>query len=162
MGLINLYFSSQGRLNRKGWWLSLIGLLIAVFLISMVLSFGMVLAGLELEKIQSLTNLVVTLVILYPLYVIHLKRLHDRERPEILAVVFLVPSVINVVLQYLGITGSFEKQIVLGQEVLAFVPNQIGIIVVWLTGIVGIWVLIELGILRGKTGPNAHGPDPSA
>ena len=27
---------------------------------------------------------------------------------------------------------------------------------------VGIWALIELGILRGTTGPNQHGPDPLA
>ena len=27
---------------------------------------------------------------------------------------------------------------------------------------VGIWALIELGILKGTTGPNQHGPDPLA
>jgi uncharacterized membrane protein YhaH (DUF805 family) len=25
---------------------------------------------------------------------------------------------------------------------------------------IGIWALIELGILKGTTGPNQHGPDP--
>ncbi|MGE3873090.1 MAG: hypothetical protein AB7F74_09050 [Parvibaculaceae bacterium] len=28
--------------------------------------------------------------------------------------------------------------------------------------VVGIWALIELGILKGTDGPNRHGPDPLA
>ena len=162
MDFINLYFSSHGRLNRKGWWLSLIGLSIAIIILSVVLMFSLSWMGLDLELVQRLSNPIVNFLILYPLYIIYLKRLHDRERPEILAIVFLVASAVNVVLQYFEITGSYDKSIVLGQEVLAFVPNEIGTIVVWLTGIVGIWTIIELGILRGQTGPNTHGPDPSA
>jgi uncharacterized membrane protein YhaH (DUF805 family) len=44
------------------------------------------------------------------------------------------------------------------------VPTQSGIgwVLTLASGVIGIWALIELGILKGTDGANRHGPDPLA
>ncbi len=38
--------------------------------------------------------------------------------------------------------------------------SSLGMILGLLSLVIGIWALVELGILKGTPGPNQHGPDP--
>jgi uncharacterized membrane protein YhaH (DUF805 family) len=40
------------------------------------------------------------------------------------------------------------------------VPTGIGWVINLLSFVIGIWALVDLGILKGTAGPNRHGPDP--
>jgi uncharacterized membrane protein YhaH (DUF805 family) len=40
--------------------------------------------------------------------------------------------------------------------------HSICLVAWWVTIIVGLWFLIELGFLRGTAGDNSYGPDPLA
>ena len=40
--------------------------------------------------------------------------------------------------------------------------STLGMILGLLSLVIGIWALVELGILKGTDGPNQHGPDPLA
>ncbi len=159
----NLFFSSKGRLNRKGYWLSSIALLFFMLIFSLIM--GVIVGAMGYAN-SSLANNVMSFVVfavmILPVYNIMLKRLHDRARPEILALVFIAPSVIQTILQVTEISGTMQETIILGQQTFAFVPNSIGVIVGAISVMFGLWALVELGFLRGQSGPNAHGPDPLA
>jgi uncharacterized membrane protein YhaH (DUF805 family) len=75
------------------------------------------------------------------------KRLHDRDRPGILAAVFLGPSLLVGITDALGITGRGTW-------------NTLDYLLNGLVLIVSLWALVELGFLRGTQGPNRYGPDP--
>ena len=62
----------------------------------------------------------------------------------------IVPVLIASLLQAFGLTGTPQE------------PNALGWICTLVTMGVGIWFLIELGILKGTPGPNRFGGDPLA
>jgi len=69
-----------------------------------------------------------------------LKRLHDREKSAWwLLLFYLLPALLY------GIANVTEY------EGLVFSLAALGI---------SLWALVELGCLRGASGPNPHGPDP--
>ena len=162
MDFAKLFFSPVGRLNRKGYWVISIALIIIVLILSAVLGVVFAFTGMANTVLGvKLLSLITTLIMLPPIYFISLKRLHDRERPEILALVFLAPVTIDVILSMTSLTGTFVAQTVFGTQTIGFQPNKFGLVIDAITLGVGLWSLIELGFMRGQSGPNAHGPDPS-
>ena len=163
MNFSQIYLSGEGRLNRKGFWISAIGL--AIMLLFLLFLIGVLLipfGGSDTKFGAKLLGLISAAIGLYPSYNIVLKRLHDRGRPENLVWVFLVPGIASTLFQVLEISGRYQKTVFLGQESLAFAPNGLGMLISLITFGIGIWALIELGILPGEKSRNAHGPDPSA
>ena len=70
-----------------------------------------------------------------------IKRLHDRDKSGWwLAAFYLVPPLLDGVGRTTGLSAIFG---------LASIA-------------VSIWAIVELGFLRGATGPNQYGPDPLA
>jgi len=92
----------------------------------------------------------VTLALFYPGYAVAAKRFQDRDKPGITALYGLVPVLIASLLQAFGLTGTPNN------------PNALGWICNLITMGVGLWFLIELGILKGTPGPNRFGGDPLA
>ena len=92
----------------------------------------------------------VTLALFYPGYAVTAKRFQDRDKPGVTALYGLVPVLIASLLQAFGLTGTPSE------------PNAIGWICNLVTMGVGLWFLIELGILKGTPGPNRFGGDPLA
>ena len=95
----------------------------------------------QLSPRKGIVSLVAFVIIIYPALAIMIKRLNDRDRPRYFAYIFIAPSVLTVLLMLFG-------------------AIDLVMIVSWLSLIIGIWALIELGFLKGTDGPNQHGPDP--
>ena len=148
----NLFLGFDGRINRKPYWLGVLCIIVA----SIVLTFGVYLVlGLSWETIlgadartTAAVNLIVTALVIYPSVAVMVKRLHDRNRSGWWAIVLYAFVVFAQTLQIAGFGGTAE----------APSPISLGLGIVYL--IMGIWLLIELGFLKGTQGPNRHGPDP--
>lgn len=114
MDIQKFYFSAQGRVSRKQWWLRLI---VPVFAISIVL--GIIDAAIGMSDPTSgigLLSGVWALIVLIPSILIYIKRFHDRNKSGWWVLIGFVP-----------IIGA-------------------------------LWLLIELGFLKGTPGPNRFGP----
>lgn len=143
MNLATLLFSFQGRINRAKFWLAILIYFIAFLVIFLL--FGAVAAAVNYEL--SMTTLVILAAIVYiPILIsgiaVGIKRLHDRNKSGWwLLLFYLVPNVLQ------GIGGASGGQ-------------GIGMIFALIGFAISIWALVELGILRGASGPNQYGPDP--
>lgn len=147
-----LFTSFEGRINRKAYWLAILVIVVVSFVVFFIagMIFG---AG---AGTQLVLQIVFLLIFAYPSTALMVKRLHDRNRPGIVAAIFWAPTVLVLLGQVTGISGDMTD--VYGTAV--FVPNTIGWVLTGLSLVVGIWALIELGFLRGTDGPNDYGPDP--
>ena len=156
MNFIELWTRFDGRINRKPYWIGALVLIIPLLIGWWALAemlFGEVGAGTFQE---SLLELVFTLIIAYPATALMVKRLHDRNRPGIIAAIFWAPSVLQIAG---GLLGIVEEPAAVGTETI-FAPTAIGWVIIAISLAIGIWSLIELGILKGTDGPNQYGPDP--
>lgn len=141
MDLQYVFASFGGRINRAKWWAGAIILLIIWLIVGGI--FGSSLFG-------ALISVIVTLVLLYPAYAVCAKRFQDRDRPGKTALYGLVPILMASLLQTWGLTGTSQNL------------NGLGWICFLINFGVGIWFLIDLGILRGTPGQNRYGGDPLA
>jgi uncharacterized membrane protein YhaH (DUF805 family) len=141
MDLQYVFASFGGRINRAKWWAGAIILLVIWLIVGGI--FGSSFFG-------ALILVIMTLVLLYPAYAVCAKRFQDRDRPGKTALYGLVPILIASLLQTWGLTGTPQNL------------NGLGWICVLINLGVGIWFLIDLGILRGTPGQNRYGGDPLA
>lgn len=140
MDLQYVFASFGGRINRAKWWAGAIILLVIWLIVGGI--FGSSFFG-------ALILVIVTLVLLYPAYAVCAKRFQDRDRPGKTALYGLVPILIASLLQTWGLTGT-QQNLGLGWICFLIIFG------------VGIWFLIDLGILRGTPGQNRYGGDPLA
>ena len=140
-----LFTSFEGRINRAKYWAGMIILAVISIILGLLIGaiFGPTILG-------NILVLLITAALFYPGYAVAAKRFQDRDKSGITALYGLVPVLIASVLQMLGLTGTPEA------------PNALGWICSLVTMGVGLWFLIELGILKGTEGPNRFGPDPLA
>jgi uncharacterized membrane protein YhaH (DUF805 family) len=150
-----LYTSFEGRINRKPFWIASLIMMAAVIVLSLVIVTPITLMS---PGLGIFISFLIWLALLYPVVALGVKRLHDRGKSGQLMAVFLAPSIIGQLGDLLGITGS--EQVVGGETV--YLPNMLGWLLIMVSLGVAIWALVELGILKGTTGPNAYGPDPLA
>ena len=149
MPLGQLLFSFQGRLNRKPFWLTSIAMAVIAMVLSgiLVAIAGFALMTGDIAAVIAAVGIVgLVIVILYiPIIWIWLalgaKRLHDRNKSAWWLLVFYVlPGVLTAIP---------------AGEMLGFALALAGLAI-------SIWALVELGFLRGTSGPNDYGPDPLA
>jgi uncharacterized membrane protein YhaH (DUF805 family) len=143
MNLKTLLFGFEGRINRAKWWLTILiiaivwivaGIIGAILWAILGETIGLVVAG--------LIGLATVVLVLWASIATGLKRLHDREKPGWWLLIFwLLPFVLN--LASIPMAGSMAGNL------LALVGFGISV-----------WAVIELGALKGTTGPNKYGPDP--
>jgi uncharacterized membrane protein YhaH (DUF805 family) len=141
-----LYLSTDGRLGRAGFWTGFAGIAAVISVVALIVA-------LTLGPLTFAAQLIVflcELVIAYPFYAVMAKRFQDRGRPGILGA---VPITIFVVIAFMALMGWTGTELV---------PNLLGQILSFVDLVVVLWVLIDLGILRGTVGPNEFGPDPVA
>jgi uncharacterized membrane protein YhaH (DUF805 family) len=136
---LQLLFGFSGRINRAKYWLTLVIYFVALFalyvLFSLFFSFPTDVLGLFL--ILSVPFIPITISAI----AVAIKRLHDRDKSGWWLLVFYVlPGVIGNIGPYTGLDFVFQ---------LASLA-------------LSIWVLVELGFLRGTSGRNRYGPDPLA
>jgi len=143
-----LAFSFRGRLNRGKYWLVLlIGMVISAISVSIEAS---LIPGLQMGMYGSPGGIMaviglITIILLFVLWsslAIGCKRLHDRNKSAVWLVLFwLAPSVLYAIGQSIG-------------------ANVAGAFVALVGAAIAIWGLVEIGFLKGTTGPNDFGPDP--
>jgi uncharacterized membrane protein YhaH (DUF805 family) len=150
MRLGYLFTSFEGRISRKPFWIANIAM--AAILMAVILTVFVVMETKGAPVTDLLANragLIGLIVLLYPSAALMVKRLHDRDRPGILAALFLGPSLLVGITDALGVTGAETW-------------NTLDYLLNGLTLIAALWVIYELGLRRGTPGPNRYGPDPLA
>lgn len=141
-----LYLTTDGRIGRQDFWMGVIGLVVAGIVISVIVGFlfGWMTTG------GQWAIFVVQLAFAYLGYCLMAKRFQDRDKPGMYAAIVVGINIVISLLTLFGIAGPPES------------PNVLGWIFNLIAFAIGIWILIELGILRGTVGSNQYGPDPVA
>jgi uncharacterized membrane protein YhaH (DUF805 family) len=148
MRLGYLLTSFEGRISRKPFWLANIALIAILMVLAIAVFVILESRGTAVtDRLANRIGLIGLLILLYPYAALMVKRLHDRDRPGILAAVVLGPSLLVGITDALGITGGPNW-------------NTLDYLLNGLVLLVSIWAIVELGFLRGTRGPNRYGPDP--
>jgi uncharacterized membrane protein YhaH (DUF805 family) len=156
-----MFTGFEGRINRAKWWLGTVILavigVVLWWIIAMIIGASMMPTDTATARTLAIVQLIVFVILIYPWLSLITKRLNDRDRPSWYAYIFIAPSVLGILLGLLGLSIGMPDA-----TTGVATPTTLGWIVNLLTLAIGIWALIELGILKGTTGPNQHGPDPLA
>ncbi len=127
--------SFDGRINRTKWWAG------AAIVMAIGLIFGTGLLG-------SFLATLAVLVLFFPSYALCAKRFQDRNRPGQTALFGLVPLGLATLLYAWGFTGTTTQL------------DFVGGLCMLVYFAVGLWFLIDLGLLKGTPGQNQFGGDP--
>ena len=144
-----LLLSSSGRIDRASWWIGSCALLVAgaiVFVLIGIFDYDRLVAATNtfLAVTVGLVLVILLVLFIYSLLAVGVKRLHDRnKRGWWVFLFFLVPILAFTI-------GVLAPD--LGPEL---TWSGMAIVI-----ILGVWALIELGILSGTAGPNRYGPIP--
>jgi uncharacterized membrane protein YhaH (DUF805 family) len=143
-----LLLSSSGRIDRASWWIASCALTIVgaiVLKLIDIFDYDRVVAATNRFSAVSVGLVLVILfvLLLYCLLAVGVKRLHDRNKRGWWVFLFLL---VPVVLAFM--IGALASD--LGAE-LAWTATAIALML-------GVWALIELGVLAGTAGPNRYGP----
>jgi uncharacterized membrane protein YhaH (DUF805 family) len=157
---MSMFTGFEGRINRAKWWLGAIILIVIGIIIGWIVSSivgvsmwgggmttapdGTVTFDTAVLRQIAIAQLITFIILVYPWLAITTKRINDRDRPRYFAYIFLLPSVLSILAGLLGLSATAGIAWIISLASIA----------------IGIWALIELGILKGTTGPNQHGPDP--
>lgn len=146
MDFSHLYLSTEGRIGRKMWWIGHIILGVIGIVITLIVAklFG------QLSLASRLISFIWIVAIAYPAYAVSAKRFQDRNKPGALGAILIGISAFSALLQLFGIGITSDPMH----------PSTLGMILGLAALAVGIWYLVELGILRGTVGANQYGPDP--
>jgi uncharacterized membrane protein YhaH (DUF805 family) len=138
-----LLFSFRGRIGRQPYWLASIAMIALTILIGSILAFsrGSILPP-DTGRLDAGALLLLASYVpfVWVALAVGAKRLHDRGKSAWwLLPFYALPSIIDGAGSYAG-----------GME-MVFTLVSLALTV---------WAVVELGFLRGTTGPNAYGPDP--
>lgn len=155
--LIGNFTGMDGRINRQPWWIGVVILIVVGIVLNFIL--GAIMGG-GMPTLEQLTDpaamtafaqkqgwisLIIGLITAYPYIALSVKRRHDRDNNGYDAIGLIAFSLIWSVVQALGLVNS---------------TNPIYMIVSVIFLIYAIYVLVQLGFLKGTAGPNSYGPDP--
>jgi uncharacterized membrane protein YhaH (DUF805 family) len=155
--LVGNFTGMDGRINRQAWWIGVVVLIVVAialnFLLGAILGGGMpsieqlmdpaVMAAYAQK--QGWISLIIGLITAYPYIALSVKRRHDRDNNGYDAIGLIVFSLVWSLVQALGFVGS---------------TNPVYMIVSVIFLIYAIYILVQLGFLKGTAGPNSYGPDP--
>ena len=145
--------TASGRTNRAKFWLAIL-IYMVVYAAALVLFYLMgqmaIPTGLSIAMIA-----VVAIALTVSSALVSIRRLHDRDKSgHWLWLLYGVPTVLNGAGNVLMMTNP-EAVVTGGMDVLII----LGLLTLVSLGFM-IWVIVELGCLRGTEGPNRFGPDP--
>jgi uncharacterized membrane protein YhaH (DUF805 family) len=131
----DLLFGFSGRINRAKYWI-VVAINFAVLLVGAGLAFFVFPVD-----YAWLPMLAAGLLTLYVSVAAGIKRLHDRDKTGWWLLLYYVAP---------GVLEAFAGESFEGVSLLLHLVGYA----------ITIWVLVDLGILRGTVGPNEYGPDP--
>lgn len=140
---MSLFTSFDGSIGRGQFWLGMIILVVVAIAVAFITGPLLVAS----PSAGAVFGLVLSLVLLYPACAIITKRLHDRGKsmnPWLW--IFVLPGLVFNVMQVLGI--GFAPVNLGGTVVMQ--PSGLGLAMSVVVVIIGIWALVELGILKGR------------
>ena len=143
MDFQELYLSSNGRISRKTWWIGTVLLIVASLVLYFVLGF----VGLGANSTWG--PIIVYLVLIFPALNIGLKRRQDRDNDGMDYKIFMGASAVVTLLQAFNVGNARTMSPDLWMTGLSL-----------LLGVFAIYILVQVGFLKGTTGPNSYGPDP--
>lgn len=172
-----LFTKTEGRISRKTWWIGVLILAVANIVVSLLV---LPLVGLGGPNLAALTagtpdlavvaaqasgairasawaGLVVFLIFAYPSYCLSLKRRQDKNNNGRDLLIYLVLTAAVLLIQALGF-GYTDVEVQPG--ITLPMPNMLFSTLTAVIGILGIYMLVVLGFLKGTEGPNDFGPDP--
>jgi len=149
--LVPLYTTTDGRLSRKQWWLGVVGLIIASIVLTIILS----LVG--LGGTSGWGQLIAFVILFFPSWCIGIKRRQDRDNNATDFKVLMGVSGLLTLVQAFGI-GMTRTD--LGNGMIVAMPDTWMSILYLLLGVFGIYMLVQLGFLKGTPGANSYGADP--
>jgi uncharacterized membrane protein YhaH (DUF805 family) len=130
--------SFDGRISRKTFWIAMAAVTVAEI-------FGHLIAELiEGDRLSAIVDLAFT----YPEFAIAVKRGHDRNMPLWLLIAFFGAGAFLDLLTVLQWAGTDDE------------PSMLSLAIAIPFTVFGLALLVELGLRKGTTGPNQHGPDP--
>lgn len=147
MDWTTLLFSFRGRINRGKYWLAILiyTLIWGAFVAAIFMWMGRVDNFFSLAGVGLLVWLGFVVLLIAGAWsglATGIKRLHDRDKSGWWILLFWFgPSLLS------GSTSAM--------------PDMQGGFLVGLAGtVIATWGIVEIGFMRGTTGPNAYGPDP--
>lgn len=140
--VLSLLFSLKGRIGRSRFWIGTLVLASVSFAATYL-----ILAAVGISDRAVLLSMLVAFALAYPSYAVMAKRFQDRGKPGWTALVAIVPVYAINLLQTFRVIDPYAP------TPLYHVLNLAAI------GI-GVWILLELGFLKGTSGPNRYGADP--
>lgn len=145
-----LYTTTSGRLSRKQWWLGVVGLIFASIVLSLLLGF---VTG------AFFASIITYVILFYPSWCLGIKRRQDRGNDATDFKIFMGFSALVTLLQTCGLGFTITD---IGNDVMVPTPDMWMSILMLLLAVAGIYMLVQLGFLRGTPGSNTYGPDPLA
>ena len=130
-----LLFTFQGRINRAKYWIAAI---VYMSLIIVVVALGFFF---DFNALFFVLASIIFIALFVSGFAVGIKRLHDRDKSGWwLLLFYLAPPMLDGLGRGIGVALIFQLA----------------------SAAVSIWALVELGFLRGTSGPNQFGPDPLA
>lgn len=151
--IIALLTTSEGRIGRQQWWIGVVAMIVVGIIASIVIgiiSFGN-------ATIFGWLVVLLNLALLWPSYNIGMKRRHDRDNDGMDLKIMLGVSVL---LNILTATGIGSSVVDIGGGVMVPQPAMWLTIINLLFAVFAIYMLVQLGFLKGTTGANTYGSDP--
>ena len=152
MKLQKILFSFEGRIGCGTYWLAILGLIVAV----LVLTFAPFLLNSEAAAVLllALTSQFVWLLSFWPILAVGAKRLHDRNKNGWWLLVFWL-------LPFALFCGGFSIVLFDDPRTGRSGDFSTGAILILVSLLPALWGIVELGVLPGTKGPNLYGADPA-
>lgn len=151
MDLQALYLSSDGRISRKTWWIGTLILIVATLILYFVLG----LVGLGLTSRWG--PIIAYLIVIFPTLNLGVKRRHDRDNNGNDYRILIGLYAVLTLLQVLGVGYTATD---LGNGMVAMMPDMWMSVITIVVSLYGLYMLIQLGFLKGTPGANTYGADP--
>jgi uncharacterized membrane protein YhaH (DUF805 family) len=146
MDFTRLLTSPEGRISRTAFWIG--WLIILSVEVAARLALGVPFAPTPSDTFSvRVLSFLIDLVLLYPLVIVMVKRLHDRNRSGQLIGWLIVPYTVLMITNLMGMSGD---------------PDHMGVVETILligTSIITLAFMVDLGFRRGTAGDNRYGPD---
>jgi uncharacterized membrane protein YhaH (DUF805 family) len=161
MSWTQLLFSFKGRIQRLYFWVTslvvgvVVGMLTSTFQF-VAQSYGMGEINPEGNELEptgplSIALFVVALANMWINFALSVKRLHDRDRTGWWLLVLYLVIIVAVLLGVVTLSlPEGQRQPLEGAAV--------GVVMA--SSVLMLWLVIEIGFLKGTQGPNRYGPDP--
>ena len=147
-----LLTTTDGRIGRQQWWIGIVVLIVISIVASIVLS----ILSFGNGTVMAWFGVLINLALIWPSYCVGIKRRHDRDNNGTDLKILIAGSVLLNLLTATGIGSSMTD---MGGVMMPVPSIWLGALNV-IFAIFAIYMLVQLGFLKGTAGPNNYGPDP--